>query len=440
MNLVRVSFTVYVLCALILSSPMNAMAQTTTSYGPILETLDSQIQNEMEDGTISSLQAGIVVNDSLIWAKGYGDQPELDTAYMIYSITKTFTATAYLQLSEQGLVDLDSDVSDYLSFEVRNPNDPDTVITPRLLLQHRAGMQVFYDFGIEWIDNSLLDWLNIHVGTDYELYQGTRPLLRDIINSTNINDPDLWLASSGTDMVYSQSGFFFLSFLLEKITNQTYYEYIRENILSPLGMDNTGFLVSEFGDSLATPHGTLSNGTIPEYPHFNWYTYGAGSMRSTVLDLSKYLIAHMNGGISGGIRILESSSVDMMHSDELGWVKNNFVRQGHTGRYIGFTGDIRYSQYEGSVYGIILLVNRDAAINPDVDLDFGPSNAAFDSSYATIVSLLFQESLNMVRDTESTPTSTEPPSPSIEWIMIGGGIVVGSMIVIIIVLKKKAMI
>ncbi|MFW9849664.1 MAG: serine hydrolase domain-containing protein [Candidatus Thorarchaeota archaeon] len=436
MNLMRVSFIVYVICALVLSSPMSGMAQTTTSYGTTLETLDNQIQNEMDDGTITSVQAGIVINDSLVWAKGYGNQPELDTAFMIYSITKTFTATAYLQLSEQELVDLDSDVSDYLSFEVRNPNDPDTVITPRLLLKHRAGMQAFYDFGVEWVDDSLLGWLNNHTGTSYELYEGTRPLLVDIINSTNIGDPDLWLPTSGTDEVYSQSGFLFLSFLLEKITNQTYYEYIRENILDPLGMDNTGFLLSEFEDNLAIPHGTLSNGTILEYPHFNWYTYGAGSMRSTVQDLSEYLIAHMNGGVSGGVRILEENSVDLIHSDELGWDKSNINRQGHTGRYIGFTTDMRYGQYEDSVYGVILFANRDSVINTDVDLDYGGSDADFDSSYSTILSLLFQEGFDMVKETTTTPTGTEPSTFPLEWVVICSGIVIVA-IVVVIMLKKR---
>ncbi len=436
MNPKRLWFTVYVISTLVLSLPTSTMAQTTTALGPTLGTLDSQIQNEMQDGSIPSLQAGIVVNNSLVWAKGYGDQPELDTAYMIYSISKTFTGTAFLQLSEQGLVNLDSDVSNYLPFEVRNPNDPDTVITPRLLLQHRAGMQLFYDFGVEWIDNSVLEWFNDHVGTSYGLLEGTRPALGDIINSTNINDPNLWLTSSGTDMVYSNSGFFFLSFLLEKITNQTFYEYIRDNILNPLEMDNSGFLTSEYGENLVMAHGTLSNGTVLALPHFNWYAYGAGTIRSTVQDLSKYLIAHMNGGLSGGIRILEESSVSMMHSDELGWHRNNFVRQGHTGRYLGFTADMRYSQYEDSVYGVILLVNRDSSINPDINLEIGNSDADFDGSYSMILSLLFQEGLNMVKETTTPPTSTEPSTLPLEWVAIGSGIVIVAIVVVVMVKKR----
>ena len=165
----RIVFVTFIVCALIFSFPLSALAQTTTEFGPSLETLDEKIQIQMDDGGIPSLQAGIVVNDSLVWAKGYGDQPELNIVYMIASISKTFTATAYLQLYEQELIDLDEDVSSYLPFVVRNPNDPDTVITARLLLSHKAGMQTGYDFGVGW--------------TDMYSWNGSMTMLEEVTNS-----------------------------------------------------------------------------------------------------------------------------------------------------------------------------------------------------------------------------------------------------------------
>ena len=71
---------------------------------------DSRIQQLMDEGDIPSFAAGIIINDTLVWSKGYGEQPSLDTVYMIGSVTKTFTATAIMQLNESGYLDLDADI------------------------------------------------------------------------------------------------------------------------------------------------------------------------------------------------------------------------------------------------------------------------------------------------------------------------------------------
>ena len=422
----RVAFVSFTICILILSFPLSTCAQTT-AFGPSLETLDEKILTQMEEGGIPSLQACIIVNDSLVWAKGYGDQPELDTVYSIASISKTFTGTAYLQLHEQGLVDLDEDVSSYLPFDVRNPNDPDTVITSQLLLSHKAGMTRNYDFGIGWLDDIFPEWFSDYVGEGYNFHDGARPPLGEIINSTNVNDPDLWLPTSGSDYSYSSSGFFFLSFLLEKITNQTFYDYISENILTPLDMSDTGFLVSEFGDNLAIPHGTFDNGTITSFPHYNRYNYGGGAMKSNVQELSKYLIAHMNGGLSDGVQVLDTESVQLMHTNELGW--EDEVRKGHSGGLPGFASEMRYINYESSTYGVILLANRE---------DRFSQSTAVGSSYNRILNYLFQEVPTFINSTTTTPTS--PPTTTSPDFLIVGGIAIGSVLVIavgVLIMKKR---
>jgi CubicO group peptidase (beta-lactamase class C family) len=70
---------------------------------------DDQIVQLMQKGHIPSLSACVVVDDELYWVKGYGEQVRTDLAYDIGSITKAFTATALLQLYEQGVFDLDED-------------------------------------------------------------------------------------------------------------------------------------------------------------------------------------------------------------------------------------------------------------------------------------------------------------------------------------------
>ncbi len=70
----------------------------------------------MLEGNIPSLAASVVYKDDIIWSKGYGEQSNDNVTFMIASITKTFPATALLQLYERGLFELDDDVNNYLLF------------------------------------------------------------------------------------------------------------------------------------------------------------------------------------------------------------------------------------------------------------------------------------------------------------------------------------
>ncbi|UCE11177.1 MAG: serine hydrolase [Candidatus Thorarchaeota archaeon] len=387
-----------------LTLTVPVQSETNVSFGISLPTLESKIESEIEEVGIPSLHASIVINDTVVWAKGFGDQPSLDTVFKIASISKTFTGTAYLQLHEQGLIDLDADVSDYLPFEVRNPNDTNVTITARMLLSHRAGMARDYFFGITPYDTSLVEILNVTV---FEPWIGPRPPLGEIINGSNIDDPDLWLSTSNTTTSYSNSGFFFLSFLLEKITNQSFPDYIEENILTPLGMSSTGPSFAEFSGRLAIGHGTREDTTAFEFPHYDVHTYGAGAYFSTVMDMSKYLSAHMNEGSFNGVQLLEPASIDMMHSDDLGWVTELY--QGHSGMFWGFMAEMWYNEVDTGRYGILLLINREDGLG---------RYPSFTLSKLQIESLLHQQGRAMTSWTNLTTTTTN--GQGLDLILLGG--------------------
>ncbi len=94
-----------------------------------------------------SVSSCIIINDSVVWSKAYGiydienNKPATpDTLYLMASISKTVTATALMQLYDQGLFDLDDDVNNFLPFSLRNPNFPDIPITFRMILSHRSSL------------------------------------------------------------------------------------------------------------------------------------------------------------------------------------------------------------------------------------------------------------------------------------------------------------
>ena len=127
---------------LVSRSPYNdiPVPKLGSEIGSITPSINEQIQVLHEKSGIPSLAVSIVVGDELIWAKGYGNQSDLSTAYVTGSIDKTFITTAIMQLNEKNLIDLEDDVNGYLPFSVRHPDYPDIPITIRMLLTHKSGL------------------------------------------------------------------------------------------------------------------------------------------------------------------------------------------------------------------------------------------------------------------------------------------------------------
>jgi len=108
---------------------------------------ETLIRNAVDEGDLPSVAACIIKNDQTVWKFAYGyanreeGKPASDeTSYLLASISKTITGTAVMQLHENGLIDLDIDVSQYLPFSVRHPQYPDVIITTRMILAHRSGL------------------------------------------------------------------------------------------------------------------------------------------------------------------------------------------------------------------------------------------------------------------------------------------------------------
>ncbi len=310
---------------------------------------DNKIEFLMKLGHMPSLSTCIVKNNEIVWSKGYGfsdiraeKYTTNTTIYMAGSISKTITATAIMQLYEQGLLDLDDDVSEYLPFDLKNPNHPQINITFRMLLSHRSGLgkglksfTLFYYFlgySYDWLDEILLP-------------------------NGSLYNPRIWLESSpGEEYEYANIGFEILGFLVERISSQIFEEYCNEHIFLPLKMYNTSFHSTDFDiDDLAKPYFWLVFRYSP-LPHYDIRSSAAGGLRTNVVDLTHFLIAHMNGGVYEGVRILNESSIELMHqvhSDNdryfdygLGWVvwedRDGEIYGGHGGNVFGGQTIMKY--------------------------------------------------------------------------------------------------
>ena len=371
--------------------------------------IDSRIRSLMAQDNIPSLSAGIIVNDALVWSNGYGNQPDgLDTVYMIGSITKVFTATAIMQLYENGSLVLDADINNYIPFSVRNPNYPGDQITIRHLLAHSSGINNF-EFPTWDYDEIFINWSNSNLGwnlTILDPHPAMGEFLNESLNPTgSYYESDHWKNfAPGTDWQYTNFGFLLLAYIVEEITNQSYTEYLQEHVLEPLGMTSTGYNFTDFIGRNAVPYEEDDTQLISG-PIYNQLNLGGGALRSTVPDLSKFLIAHMNHGTYSNSQILQPQTVDLMQSSQfslsgydfggafsltgqgLGWFLCTDNTIEHGGGIAGYLACIAFKTVSNGKYGILFTLNKGSSIVYDDSLlsNFLPS----------LINLLFEEAVKL---------------------------------------------
>lgn len=342
--------------------------------------LDEEILSSMRELSIVGLSAAFVKGGEVLWSGGYGwadlekEKPAApDTIYRIASVSKTITATALMQLWERGLFDLDDDIGSYLGYPVRNPKFPEEKITFRMLLTHTS---------------SILD----SGGYEQALRASQPPLLRDLlVPGGKAYSPATWGDyRPGTRFNYSNFGAGIIGALVEVLSGERFNSYAKNHIFAPLGMD-AGYELADIehleklaviykpvGDNRFVPSADLiREGEIPQrrplLPLGNYYIGPAGSVRASVLDLAKFMIAHMSGGTYRGVRILRRKTADLMQ--QLHWfgcglggmfrkmglffhITDAFagrLLRGHPGAAYGLVGDMYFDRDEET--GVVLMVN-----------------------------------------------------------------------------------
>ena len=174
----RIGFSILVFAVVLIFSFCQTLEPSFTE-------LDEFILERMEEHSVPGLSACIVKENKLVWSKGYGWADvenkipmTADTIQNIGSISKTVTATAVMQLWEEGKFELDDDVNGYLSFKVRNPRFLDIPITFRQLLTQRSSIMDGPAYGKSYACGdpavSLEDWIKEYFVPDGKYYDGEK--------------------------------------------------------------------------------------------------------------------------------------------------------------------------------------------------------------------------------------------------------------------------
>jgi len=352
-----------------------SLANTPQEHSAADHRFDNLIEAMMSLAHMSALSAAIIIDDELAWANGYGlydreynKEATEETIYLVASISKTFTATAIMQLYEQGYFDLDDDVNNYLNFNLRNPKYPDKNITFRMLLAHQSSLAT-----------DLPTFFTMAMPGELVITGYPYPFLQELLVPGGIHyRPQVWNNyPPSEDMYYANIGFAVLGYLVEILSGQTLEEYCRENIFEPLEMNETSFRLTNVNISkVAVPYKFLRREYYP-FIHYNILDYPAGGLRTSVVDLSHFLIAHMNDGIYNNTRILSPESVEEMHTVQYQSDTYNFqyglgfqIWKTLTGTHIGHTGGLygvatKMVFRESDDIGIIMFINK--AIGNQID-------------------------------------------------------------------------
>ena len=258
--------------------------------------LDGFMPNALAAGDIAGAVVVVVKDGQVLTQRGFGYSnverrtpvdPER-TLFRPGSISKLFTWTAVMQQVEQGRLDLDADVNQYLDFRI--PDYEGQPVTLRQIMTHTAGFE-----------ESLKDL----IGHDRAAVPPYDQLLKRWVPNR--------IFAPGSTPAYSNYATSLAGYIVQRVSGEPFNDYVERHIFAPLGMRNSTFrepLPANLQRFMATGYGRASGETIP------FEIVGpapAGSMSSTGADMSRFMMAHLNGGELDGQRILSAETARQMH-------------------------------------------------------------------------------------------------------------------------------
>lgn len=259
--------------------------------------LDGLLPYALSSGDIAGAVVAVVKDGNILLQKGFGyadvgRQIPMDpegTMIRAGSTSKLFTWTAVMQLVEQGKLDLNKNVDEYLDFKVSPPTGkPITLLD---LMNHRAG----FEEGLKDI-----------IATDPHRLESTETYLKQ--------HPRPLLFPSGTVPAYSNYGAALAGYIVERVSGEPFDRYVERHIFTPLGMMHSTFdqpLPARFKDAVSQGYKTAST---PPQPYELVVTAPAGSLAATAADMARFMIAQLSQGRMGDVEILNSQTARLMQS------------------------------------------------------------------------------------------------------------------------------
>ncbi|MEO3945794.1 serine hydrolase domain-containing protein [Gorillibacterium sp. CAU 1737] len=325
--------------------------------------LHKMLQEYIENEPFTGLAVGIVKDNKILFTGEYGvshvgtgDPITSSTLFHQASVSKTFVATAIMQLVEQGEIDLDSPVTEYLPYFAME-DERFRELTVRQLMNHTSGMPDEEDYAWD--------------RPEYD-EQSLERYVKGISRHKLLSQP-------GETFAYSNIGYEILGDVIAKVSRMSFEEYMTKNILGPIGMQSSSFLKQEIEAHLATPHvlGTSNGygGEISSVFPYNRAHGPSSTLYTNAEDMCRYMLTHLNRGMAGnGYPLLQSNSyLEMWKPHALTGYGEDHAQVG-LGWFLGEYKGARILSHSGWDTGflsnLILLPDEDIAISIMTNCDY----------------------------------------------------------------------
>src|SRR5262252_2085156 len=297
MRLLQLALLVGTIAVLTSQSVSAQRAATPAAHeitdGDLAAFMGPLIEDQLAHLKIAGAVVVVVKNGSTLFARGYGyadvesRRPMTADKTLVRpgSISKLFTGIVVMQLVEQGKIDLDRDVNDYLDFHIPTPMEG-VPVTLRRLMTHRAGFEE-------------------HIKGLFSANRVPQPLGHWLARSL---PPRLFPA--GDVPAYSNYGMALAGYIVERAAGKPYADYVAEHVLLPLGMVHATFrqpLPDELAPLVANGY---SRSDRKPWPFFETIAASpAGALSAAGIDMGRFMLALLHGGSLDGSRVLSAEGL-----------------------------------------------------------------------------------------------------------------------------------
>jgi len=342
----------------LLGGPAKLRAQDN-STPPNFNGFDGFVEQVMKDWKVPGLAVAVVKDGKVIYAKGFGYRDVKkglkvtpDTLFAIGSCSKAFTATAMAILADEGKLDWDKPVRNYLPDLMLHDGYATEHIRPRDLVTHQSGLP---RHDMVWYGSPL---------SRKEIFERLRYL-----------EPSQPLHAK---FQYNNMMFMTAGVLVERISGATWEDFVRKKILDPLEMKTSNFSVNDSRKAadFSLPYGEVKD-EIKEIPFRNIDAIGpAGSINSSVNEMSRWLLMQLGKGKFNGRQIVSEKGLAETHMPQIvaggdlkydesfyssyamGWAVTSYRGHpalSHGGGIDGFTSQVRFLPKDQ--LGVVVLTN-----------------------------------------------------------------------------------
>ncbi|MBC8279871.1 MAG: beta-lactamase family protein, partial [Chloroflexi bacterium] len=287
------------------ATPEPPPPTVSTDYSSVTAELSEQIQGIVDATGITGLSIALVDDQEMVWAEGFGFADKEngikatpETVYGVASVSKLFTATAIMQLAENGKLDIDQPLQNQIpGFSINSRFADSDSITARNTMTHHSGLP-----------GNLLSGMVTTGDNEVPIVESAFDGLMQEIETEYVT------RSANTTFAYSNLGYGVLGHAVEQSSGQGFIKYTDEAILRPLGMNSSSFTITPEIEQLRSKE--YRNGE--EVTHVWFRDLPAGALSTNVEDLSRFMMMVFGEGELDDQRILKAETLAEMLTPQHG--------------------------------------------------------------------------------------------------------------------------